>query len=147
MSVKSKKGPLTDSGLTPRQLKFIEAYKGNATDAARKAGYKGNDATLGAVGYENLRKPQIRKAIKKRFDIELEPLIGDRVAMQTLWTKVMHSRKESMAMRLKASELLGKSQAVFIDVQKQAGPIEVQVVTIDEKQLGEQIDDFNKKYK
>lgn len=53
--------------LTGKQKAFIEAYVMclNASEAARLAGYAGNDATLGAVGYENLRKPQIKTEIDK----------------------------------------------------------------------------------
>lgn len=32
---------------------------GNATESARRAGYKGNTGTLATVGKENIRKPQI----------------------------------------------------------------------------------------
>lgn len=53
--------------LTGKQHAFILAYLGeakfNATEAARRAGYKGNDVTLGQVGAENLKKPQIAEAI------------------------------------------------------------------------------------
>lgn len=59
-------------GLTARQRMFVELYLGecrfNATEAARAAGYKGNSITLSAVGYENLRKPQIAEAINRRID-------------------------------------------------------------------------------
>jgi phage terminase small subunit len=57
------------SGLTNKQRMFVEAYLEcfNATEAARRAGYQGNDATLGAVGYENLRKPQIAVKIRERL--------------------------------------------------------------------------------
>ncbi len=54
---------------TPKQQLFIDAYLSNgfnATQAARDAGYKGNDVTLQAVGSENLRKPLIASAIKQR---------------------------------------------------------------------------------
>jgi phage terminase small subunit len=49
-------------GLTHKQKLFVEAFlaTGNATESARLAGYKGNDVTLGAVGAENLKKPQIQ---------------------------------------------------------------------------------------
>lgn len=55
-------------GLTPKQQRFVDAYLTslNATDAARKAGYKGNDVTLGAVGKENLQKPLIKQYLTKR---------------------------------------------------------------------------------
>lgn len=51
------------------QRAFIDYYviEKNGTKAARLAGYKGNDATLAAVAYENLRKPHIRAEIDRRF--------------------------------------------------------------------------------
>jgi len=54
--------------LTNKQTIFIEAYLEcwNATEAARRAGYEGNDNTLGSVGWENLQKPAIADRIKKR---------------------------------------------------------------------------------
>jgi len=58
--------------LRGKQKAFINAYLGeanfNATEAARLAKYKGNDATLGQVGYENLRKPEIKKAIAEFWE-------------------------------------------------------------------------------
>lgn len=58
--------------LTGKQQAFINAYLGearfNATEAARLAGYEGNDVTLAAVGYENLRKPQIATEINTRLN-------------------------------------------------------------------------------
>lgn len=55
--------------LTPLQEKFINEYliDFNATRAAERAGYDGNDVTLASVGYENLRKPQIAEVISKRL--------------------------------------------------------------------------------
>lgn len=57
---------MTDK-LTPKQQRFVEAYcgeaKGNATEAARLAGYAGNDVTLRAVAHENLTKPHIAATI------------------------------------------------------------------------------------
>ena len=55
--------------LTDKQKMFVEAYLEtlNATEAARRAKYKGNGKTLAAVGYENLRKPHIREEIDKRL--------------------------------------------------------------------------------
>lgn len=58
--------------LTGKQQAFINAYLGearfNATEAARIAGYEGNDVTLAAVGYENLRKPQVASEISLRMN-------------------------------------------------------------------------------
>lgn len=54
---------------TGLQDAFINHYviEKNGTKAARLAGYKGNDATLAVVAYENLRKPHIRAEIDRRF--------------------------------------------------------------------------------
>lgn len=61
---------MANGKLTTKQQLFVDAYleSGNATDAARKAGYKGNDNTLASMGKENLRKPQIASIIKKRLE-------------------------------------------------------------------------------
>lgn len=55
--------------LTDKQRVFIEEYLRcwNATEAARRAGYKGNNVTLGTVGHENLGKVYIRQEIDKRL--------------------------------------------------------------------------------
>jgi phage terminase small subunit len=59
---------------TPLQAGFIAAYINNGTEAARQAGYKGNDNTLSQVAHENLRKPKIRKAIEKKLGRKLDAL-------------------------------------------------------------------------
>lgn len=53
--------------LTDKQRLFAQHYVAclNATEAASRAGYGGDRVTLAAVGYENLRKPQIRAEIDR----------------------------------------------------------------------------------
>jgi len=73
---------MSKKSLTAKQDKFVKAYLlngGNATKAAKKAGYKGNKHTLQIVGSENLLKPVISKAIethrekvKTRFSLSFE---------------------------------------------------------------------------
>lgn len=59
-------------GFTTKQRVFVEAYLGeakfNATEAARIAGYQGNDQTLAVVGFENLRKPKIAALVSERIN-------------------------------------------------------------------------------
>lgn len=58
-------------GLTGKQQAFIDSYLSNgfnATDAARTAGYEGNDNVLGVTGYENLRNPKIASVISERMN-------------------------------------------------------------------------------
>jgi phage terminase small subunit len=65
-SKKVKKSKKKEEKLTHKQQLFVDFYEGNGTEAARNAGYKGNDNTLCSVGKENLRKPLILKAIEER---------------------------------------------------------------------------------
>jgi phage terminase small subunit len=117
--------------LTPKQRRFIEAYSGNGTEAARLAGYKGTDAVLGQVAYENLRKPEIAAAIKAREETESRALIANRAARQEFWTSVMRGTlgdsEVDMSARLKASELLGRSEADFTDKQEHSGSLSVSI--------------------
>jgi phage terminase small subunit len=57
--------------LTTRQALFVEAYlglaRGNATEAARLAGYQGSANTLQKTGYETLRAPAVAEAIAARL--------------------------------------------------------------------------------
>lgn len=69
--------------LSLKQQLFIEAYlgkaMGNATEAARLAGYKGSEGTLGSVGDENLRKPAIAEAVKARLKAAKDCMGADEV--------------------------------------------------------------------
>ena len=68
--------------MTPKQDKFVKAYLlngGNATKAAKSAGYKGGERTLQMVGHENLSKPIIMDELfkhkakaNKKFSISFE---------------------------------------------------------------------------
>lgn len=55
------------AGLTVKQERFVAAYvgaaNGNATEAARQAGYSGSDGTLGVTGHELLKNPKIAARI------------------------------------------------------------------------------------
>jgi len=66
--VKAEPKPEKDepSGLNTRQQRFVEEYcvDYNATRAAIRAGY--SEKTAAIIGWENLRKPNISEAIRKR---------------------------------------------------------------------------------
>ena len=80
--------------LTPKQKAFADYYIecGNATEAARKAGYKGNDVTLAAAGYENLRKPQISQYIAETVRPKEEKRIADAKEVLEFFTDVMRGK-------------------------------------------------------
>ena len=102
------------NGLTTKQKLFVEAYlaEPNATKAARKAGYKGDDNQLASVGSENLRKPKIAELLEQR--VQTAVITAD---------EVLHGIREialageRQADRLRAYELLGKHLALFTEKQ------------------------------
>lgn len=95
---------------TTKQQRFIDCYAGGIKEAAEKAG----------LSYDYARKlvtkTHILQAIKDRQDNELRPqAIADRQRRQEFWTQVMEDEKQETRDRLKASELLGKSEADFTE--------------------------------
>ena len=91
------------------------ACPGNATQAAIAAGY--SQRTAASIGSRLLRNVKVRDAIDRR--VNSDPGIATRDARQRFWSAVMHGKKPfqktAMKDRLKASELLGKSQADFVE--------------------------------
>jgi hypothetical protein len=117
---------------------FVEAYDGDVIYACRIAGIGGasaSDAYLKKKGEELLKQPLILDAIKDRskYILSTQHAIATREERQALWTAIMKNedphRKEEvdsngvpipegnipLPIRLKASELLGKSEADFVD--------------------------------
>lgn len=103
--------PITGSRLSAQQRRFVDAYAGNATEAARIAGY--NHPTR--LGGQLVRIPHIAAAIRAREDTRMAPHIADREERQAFWTAMMRDTNKTPTERLKASELLGRSEGDFID--------------------------------
>ena len=111
--------------LTGKQKKFGDFYDGNGTEACRQAGYKGSDNVLAQQARDNLSKPHIIAYIESR-NTEAKKIISTREDRQAFWSEVMggkgggkdkddKEKEVSMSDRLRASELLGKSEADFTD--------------------------------
>ncbi len=117
--------------LTAKQQAFVDAYAGNATDAARKAGYSGNDATLRQVGHENMMKPDIAAAIAARQEPARTARIATREQRQVFWSETMLDPEVPLSDRLRASELLGKSEADFLTKIEHTGKFTLEQWLID----------------
>lgn len=111
--------------LNSRQRKFVEAYAGNGTEAARIAGYTGDDNTLGVTAHDLLRNPKIADAIKSRESKVIKSLIASREERQQFWTEVMKEKTAEMRDRLKGSELLAKSEADFTENVNHSGSVDL----------------------
>ena len=109
--------PKTDEPvkLTIKQQRFVDFYDGNATEAALKAGYSKRSAY--SQGQRLLKKDVIKRAVQGREAKKTSKMIMSREERQEFWTQVATGRipEASMADRLRASELLGKSCADFVD--------------------------------
>lgn len=121
-------------GLTVKQRKFAEHYaqSGNATEAARLAGYKGAAATLAVQGRENLKNPKVGAYLRSLTAQADASRIATATERQEFLTAVMRGKvlvtvkpagedaqeyetSADLKDRLKAVELLGRMQGDFIE--------------------------------
>lgn len=109
---------MADMKLTQKQKVFCEEYikTGNASDAARKAGYSPKTAPF--IGAENLKKPQISAYIKSRLDEQDAALVADANEVLRFYSAVMRGEirdqfglDPSLADRIKAADSLAKRLA------------------------------------
>lgn len=101
--------------LTPKQKAFADYYIecGNATEAAKRAGYKKKAAY--ATGSENLRKPQIIEYIEERQKQIEDSRIASAAEVMRYFTSVMRGEVKDqfgldapLAERTKAAVELAK---------------------------------------
>ncbi len=80
--------------LTPKQKAFADNYiiSGNATEAAKKAGY--SDKTARFIGAENLTKPNILEYIKHRTAPAEEKRIATGDEVMQFFTRVMNGEEK-----------------------------------------------------
>ena len=111
-----------DKNLTPKQKAFADYYieLGNATEAARRAGYKGKN--LNRIASENLSKLDIKQYIEERLSKIEDARISKGEEVLQYLTKVMRGEEKdqfgldpSLQDRTKAAELLGKRYRLFVD--------------------------------
>lgn len=92
-------------------LEYLKDF--NATAAAKRAGYSKKTAEV--MGYENLRKPQIKETIeklKKELVNDKDKIILENIIF---WQKMRDATKSKDVDRLRASEHLGKYAAMFTE--------------------------------
>lgn len=105
--------------MTPKQKKFCDWYikTGNASEAARKAGYSPKRAD--SIGYENLRKPEISAYIAERTAGQDKELVADADEVLRFYSSVMRGEVKdqfgldaSLTDRLKAGDSLMKRYTI-----------------------------------
>lgn len=107
--------------LTPKQKAFADYYieLGNATEAARRAGYKGNTKTLTVVASQNLAKHSISEYIAEKVSPKEEKRIATAEEVMQFFSDVMNGKVKdqfgldaSLSDRLNAGKELMKRHAV-----------------------------------
>lgn len=115
--------------LTPKQKAFADYFIecGNASEAARKAGY--SLKTAGSIGEENLKKPEINAYIEERMAQQDASRVASADEVLRFYSSVMRGKEKdafgldpSLADRLKAADSLMKRYA--IGAEKQKGTLE-----------------------
>lgn len=98
-----------------RQKLFCEYYlgecKGNAEQAAIKAGYSSKSARTGAN--KLLQNTQIQRYITQKSSEIATNNIASIQEIQAFWTSIFMNEEETTRDRLKASELLAKAKGLF----------------------------------
>ena len=116
--------------LTTKQKRFIELYDGNAAAAARAAGYSEKSARI--IAKQLMDDPRIAAGIRAREDKRNARDIASMNERKRFWTAAMRDGSLDMKARLRASELLGKSEGDFIDRKeitgKDGGPLSVRSI-------------------
>lgn len=104
--------------LTPKQKAFADAYIecGNASEAARRAGYKSD--TAAEMGSENLKKPHISAYIRERMQSTEEKRVASADEVLQFYSAVMRGEVKdqfgldaSLSDRINAGKELMKRHA------------------------------------
>jgi len=102
--------------LSLKQSMFISAYlgeaNGNATEAAKLAGYTGNRNTLKAMGQENLTKPYIKAEIDR--EVRGRKCMMSKADRIELLSQFAEDPTLDVKDRMKAMELLGRMNGDFV---------------------------------
>jgi phage terminase small subunit len=119
--------------LTQRQRLFVEAFigsaQGNAREAARMAGYSGDDNALSQRGYELVRIPKIAELIGVRVTeavMRANEVLSELSAIAKAdWQNFLEIRRDregetiaatlKLSDKIKALELVGKYHKLFSD--------------------------------
>ncbi|GEK88894.1 phage terminase small subunit [Alkalibacterium putridalgicola] len=142
--------------LTVKQQRFADEYIicGNATEAAKKAGYSKKTARF--IGNENLTKPNIKTYIDSRLKELEDKQIAKQDEIMKYLTSIMRGEQQEQVLRgmgegfqeiddmdvsakdrIKAAELLGKRYALWTDKTELSGAVGM-VQIIDDIPEGEE---------
>lgn len=116
--------------LTAKQRAWIDYYKQGKTaaEAARLAGYKGNNSDV--IGSQNLVK--LGKYVADRDELLDRARVADMAEINEFWSDTMRDNTADIKDRLKASELRARSIGAFIERREIVGAQTITVKLLDD---------------
>lgn len=117
--------------LTGKQQVFVTEYCNNGYNgfqAAKKAGYKGNDNTLAVVAHENLNKPNIKAVIadyqaKLRKKAEYNREEADRCLVAALNDSIVHNDRTNQIAAIKERNVIYGLRTENINIKGDERPV------------------------
>lgn len=119
--------------LTAKQRAWIDYYKQGKTaaEAARLAGYKGNNSDV--IGSQNLVK--LGKYVADRDELLDRARVADMAEINAFWSDTMRDSTADIKDRLKASELRARSIGAFIERREIVGAQTITVKLLDDDDM------------
>ena len=114
--------------LTPKQRIFVAGWTGDVRETSKATGLSVNTC------YSMAKKKHVLKAINARIRNKVNLATASRVKRQRFWSDAMNDDSLSMKDRLKASELLGRSEADFTE-KVLTGTLEDELKNMTEEEL------------
>ena len=106
---------MSEFSLTKRQVLFAIYYDGNATRAARQAGYA-NPESQGSRLYRNVGVQRLLDRLTERQSATTsQGKLLTRADLMLIWSELATDPNATWKDRLKAMDSLAKSQGIFID--------------------------------
>jgi phage terminase small subunit len=102
-------------------------------DAYQLAGYAGRGSTAEVEASKLLRNPKVQSLIETARIASSSSRVATAEQIKSFWTEVMNGTiKENglppkLSDRIKAGELLAKTQAMFVDRTKQEGKLDITI--------------------
>lgn len=103
--------------LTARQKRFVDAYEGNATAAARAAGFKNPNVYADDL----MKNPRVIAAIQEREKERRSKIIATRDERLKHLTEIMRDLTQKTTDRLRAIEIMCRAEGDFIERQEITG--------------------------
>jgi hypothetical protein len=158
--------PIQNKTMSKMRRMFAEAYVGDGVEACLMAGYKGSPQYLSQKANELLKDPLIQEAIKERsrYMASTKNAIMNREERQELWSNIAknndpyaraeldkfgnplpedHKPNIPIQQRLKATEMLAKSEGDFVERLDINTNITLQQIIMDSYHIGKDDDDMS----